>query len=127
MDYSGSIVALLCENPSWSSTAVARRLGCEQRRVRRYRRLLKAYEQPLAELRRLPPPELRAMLNVRPSRPAPDFNRLRDDFPHLTSRPLWRRYVEGALAQGQRPVSYSHFMRHMAVWSVRAAGRGEPR
>lgn len=127
MDYSAAIIALLSDYPSWSNAAIARRVGCEQRRVRRYRRVVLECGQPLEELRRLSPSELRTVLNERPSRTPPDFARLREEFPHASGRGLWRRYVTEALTAGQRPLSRSHFLRHLSVWSVRQAGEGEPR
>lgn len=123
MDYSSSIVALLCDHPAWSNSAIARRLGCEQRRVRRYRRVLKECEQPVDELRRLGPSELRTLLNERPSRPTPDFERLRDDLPHASGRALWRRYAADAHAAGEKPLSRSHFLRHHAEWLLASGWR----
>jgi hypothetical protein len=114
MDYSAQIVALLLERPHWSNSAIARRVGCEQRRVRRYRRRLAECGERPDDIRELDPTATRALLNARQKKYTPDFARLREMLPHATGRALWRAYVASHSGSDPAPMSYSHFMRHLS-------------
>jgi hypothetical protein len=122
VDHSTQIIALLIERPHWSNSAIARRVGCEQRRVRRYRRRLEECGAGEDELRALDAVSVRALLNARQRKDTPDFPALLAAHPHATGRALWRAHVAAHLAGNAVPVSYSHFMRHYQEWLLRTAG-----
>jgi hypothetical protein len=118
MDYSTRIVALLIERPHWSNSALARLVGCEQRRVRRYRRRLAECRAPLAEVESMDAISVRTLLNERPSKPLPNFVELRAAHPYSTGRGLWRAYVDQHPVDEGAPISYSHFMRRLEESSL---------
>jgi len=113
-----AIVRLLLDQPDWSNTAIAARVGCEQRRVRRYRRMLAASPANPATLKDYDAPELRAYLHRRPLMALPDFAALRRAHPGVSQRALWRAYAAQQKEAGERAMSRSNFMRYFEEWSL---------
>lgn len=107
------IATLIVERPKWSNTVIANRFGCDRRRVRRYRQLLKGAD-PSAVVA-CDPDVLRDVLNARPGArqryTPPDFAQLERDHPGATGRKAWRAYAAHERERGALPMGYSQFMR----------------
>lgn len=117
MDFSEPIVALLLERPHWPNAAIARRVGCEQRRVRRYRRRVAECGVAPDDIAELDAISVRALLNARPMKGVPDFAALLMAHPGASGRTLWRAYVQTHPSDAV-PLSYSQFMRLRAEWAL---------
>lgn len=127
MDRLKPILSLLVGSPHLSNARIARLVGCDRRRVRRYRRLLAeqplVWNEPLTPelLARHTPSTLNRHFNPRPPQRSKyrrlDFVRLERKVPNpVTGRALWRAYV--AEHHADRPMCYATFMRQRAEAST---------
>ena len=109
------IVRLLLECPEWSNTSIARQVGCDRRRVRRYRDLLAATDLAPEVVAECDAATLHQFFNARRSPPRrhdpPDFTQLRRRHPETSGRELWRTYIAEQEKAGAGPMSYAQFMR----------------
>lgn len=102
---------------------IARRLGCDRRTVRRYRRLARTLDACVHDLAALPLEELRAIFNARmPRHEEPDFAGLAAEFPGSTARFRFERYRERRLAKGRNAMSLSQFNRLRFEHEFRKSG-----
>lgn len=115
MDRIQPIVALLVERPQWSSARIARKIECDPRRVRRYRRLLAETDVEPAAFLDCDVATLDLFFNGRrgapPRRRVPSFAELEREHPGSSGRSLWRAYAAEAAKKGELPMSYSQFLR----------------
>lgn len=115
MDALVKMTQLLLNHPELPNTVIARHVGCDRRRVRRYRRLIDSDRAAAVEhLEGCNGEKLNAIFNppaITRRYAPPDFDRLEKQLPDASGRVRWRAYVsEQALSQVPA-MSYSQFMR----------------
>lgn len=111
------LIRLLLESPRKTNAAIARLVGCDRRRVRRYRRLLAKSKLTADDLDGCDAQTLYALFNSRtPSKKyaVPDFEALEEAHASRSGRFQWKQYC-GAAAPSAPTLSYSQFMRCRAV------------
>lgn len=117
------LIRLLLESPRKTNAAIARLVGCDRRRVRRYRRLLAASKLTANDLAGCDGQTLYSLFNSRtPSKKyaVPDFDDLEASHPGRSGRFQWKKYC--AEADVALPtLSYSQFMRVRAACALDAA------
>jgi|GEM_PF-6844082 len=112
MDVLRDIITALLQDKPLSNRAIANRVGCERRRVARYRRLLNGQGLTLAHLDGLDGRVLSRLLNRRaraPRRTPPDFRSLISAYPGASSRFLYSCYIEDTRAHGGHALRRSRF------------------
>lgn len=117
------LIRLLLESPRRTNAAIARLVGCDRRRVRRYRRLLAKSKLTADDLDGCDAQTLYALFNSRtPSKKyaVPDFDALEEGHPGKSGRFHWKRYCAEAAAC-LPTLSYSQFMRIRAAFALDAA------
>lgn len=112
------LIDLILANPTSSDRRVADMVGCDPRRVRRYRRLVAhALDIKWAtpeDLRGCPRGALNRFFNPRRRRrrhATPDYRALIAANPDANGRALWQTYVAQQRAAGLGAMSYVSFMR----------------
>lgn len=117
------LIRLLLESPRKTNAAIARLVGCDRRRVRRYRRLLAKSKLTADDLDGCDAQTLNALFNSRtPARKyaVPDFDALEATHPGRSGRFQWKQYCDAA-GSCAPTLSYSQFMRCRAVCRLDAA------
>lgn len=117
------LIHLLLESPRRTNAAIARAVGCDRRRVRRYRRLLAKSKLTAGDLAGCDGQTLYSLFNSRtPSKKyaVPDFDDLEASHPGRSGRFQWKSYCTHADA-ALPALSYSQFMRIRAACALDAA------
>lgn len=119
------LIRLLLESPRKTNAAIARLVGCDRRRVRRYRRLLAKSKLSADDLAGCDGQTLYALFNSRtPAKKyaVPDFDALEATHPGRSGRFHWNKYCAEADDSLPLPtLSYSQFMRIRAACALDAA------
>lgn len=109
------MVQLLIQRPHWPNALIARKVGCDRRRVRRYRRIIAASDLVPDYLYGCDAITLNALFNLRQPPPRkhvmPDFQGLEQRHPGATGLALWRAYLAEQAVSGLPAMSYSQFQR----------------
>jgi hypothetical protein len=114
LDVLRKLIDCLLDSKPLSNAAIAKRIGCERRRVGRYRKLLKQFGLSAADLNDFTGRDLDRLFNTRARARAhrqPDFTALSCAYPGATARFCYEQYRDETLAARGSAMSYPQFNR----------------
>lgn len=118
-----NLIDALLTQPELSNQQIADRVGCDRRRVRRYRKLVRTFDLTAADVAGCDSDTLWRAFNHRPVRythAEPSFDALKDKLPTASAQAWWKIYAAQQAQAGRAALSYAQFVRRKQRWEGRA-------